>query len=130
MQHPKTILVLNMVILVIVFFSKCLEDNSKKIHDQRGDQYAGAATCIGCHQKITASFPHTGHFKTSSAVNSSMLKKIIDTSKNYFYYMDSGYIRLEEKNNEFFQTLFLNNKKETGRRFDMAFGSAEKAQTY
>lgn len=130
MQYPKTAFVLSTVILVIILFSKCLEDNSKKNHDPRGEQYAGAATCMGCHQKITASFPHTGHYKTSSPVNSNMLKKIADTSKSYFYYMDSGYIRLEEKNNGFFQTLYINNKKETSRRFDMAFGSAEKAQTY
>lgn len=120
-----------MIVLTImaVCFTECLGDHSKS-NDPRGTQYAGQAACMNCHKDIAGSAVHTNHYKTSSAVNSGLLKKIADTSKKYFYYSDSGYIRLEEKEGNFFQSLFVRDKKETSRKFDIAFGSGEKAQTY
>jgi hypothetical protein len=129
MQHAKTISVIGTLMLVIVFFSKCFNDKSAG-NDPRGELYAGAANCTGCHKEITASAAHTGHFKTSAPVNHGILKKIADTAKKYFYYLDSSHVRLQENNGEFSQALFINDKKETVRKFDIAFGSAEKAQTY
>ncbi len=129
MRYMKASFVMSVVILVVILFSQCFEDNSQKTNDPRGEQYAGMPACIGCHKEIAASFPHTNHYKTSSAANGNMLKKITDTSKKYFYY-DSSHIRFEETNNGFFQALFVKDTKETSRRFDISFGSAEKAQTY
>src|ERR1700752_2184831 len=101
MQNARIVFIIGSLIVVTIFFARCLDNTSQKTKDPRGEQYAGAATCMNCHKNMAASFPHTNHYKTSAAVNSSMLEKIADTSKKYFYYTDSSYVRFEEDKNGF-----------------------------
>lgn len=129
MQHSKTILVISLLIVVAVVFTQCLNGNAIAA-DPRGKRYAGSAACVNCHKEISQSAAHTGHYKTSSPVNNELLKKIADTSQHYFYYSDSAHVRLEEKGNIFFQSLYAGNTKQSTRKFDIAFGSGEKAQTF
>jgi hypothetical protein len=130
MQHTKTVFVMAALVMISIFFVKCFDNNSSSNNDPRGNQYAGTASCVGCHAKIAESYLHTNHYKTSSVVSSSLLKKIADTSKKYFYYRDSSHIRLEQKGDDFFQSAFYKEQKQNSLKFDVAFGSAEKAQSY
>lgn len=54
-------------------------------------------------------------------------------AKNPFYFFDSTHITIEEKNNTLFQSLSMGagiSPSTHSEKFDLAFGSAEKAQTY
>jgi hypothetical protein len=112
-----------------IFFSRCLHGNSLN-NDPRGEQYAGAGTCVSCHQHVSNSYAHSNHYKTSSAIDNSCLKKLIASSKDCFYFADSSYIRIEENEYSLFQSYFVDGKEDISGKFDIAFGSAEKAQTY
>jgi hypothetical protein len=111
-----------------IFFSRCVSNSSNG--DPRGEQYAGSKTCIGCHKEIVNSYTHTNHYRTSSIVDNRELKKRIGPLKTKFYFTDSSYISIEEHETGLFQSDFVNNQRKESGRFDIAFGSAEKAQTY
>jgi len=130
MRRPKIILVISLLALLVIFFSRCFPKSSSASKDPRGSQYAGAGSCLTCHQNISSSYAHNNHFKTSSAVNMNDLKKLTASSKSDFYYTDSSRIHVGEKEGNFFQSYFVNHKEIVAAKFDMAFGSAEKAQTY
>ena len=128
MKYLKIILVISLLAVVTVFFSQCLQNNS--FGDPRGDQYAGSKVCADCHRKISDSYLHSNHFKTSAQAGQDNLKKLVASSSSSFYFSDSSYIRIEEKETTLFQSYFVDGKKNASEEFDVAFGSAEKAQTY
>ncbi|MEO8405462.1 MAG: multiheme c-type cytochrome [Chitinophagaceae bacterium] len=129
MRQPKTILVTCLLVVLIVFFSRCFQQNTSG-NDPRGRQYAGTQVCMSCHKDVFTSYTHSNHYKTSSAINNDSLRKIIATAADHFYFTDSSYIHMEEKNGAFFQSNFADGKEVMSARFDVAFGSGEKAQTF
>jgi hypothetical protein len=130
MHHRKIILVIGLLTVMIIFMVRCIGKNSYTGDDPRGGQYAGSKTCESCHKDIMHSFLHTGHNNTSAKVSPAELKKFIDSSNNMLYYQDSGIVRVEEKESNFFQSHIDNGKTVRSEKLDIAFGSAEKAQTY
>lgn len=129
MPHKKVFLVTSLFICVAIFFIQCISGKSP-VPDPRGHQYAGSASCGACHHDITDSYIHTHHYKTSAPVFQDQLKKFIDSSNYVIYYPDSAIVRLESKDAGFFQTYIMNGKTARSEKMDIAFGSAEKAQTY
>jgi hypothetical protein len=85
---------------------------------------------MGCHRDIVNSYTHSNHYKTSSAVNPRDLKKRTDSLKGRVCFTDTGCVRMEEKDGAAFQSYWVNDRETVSEKFDIAFGSAEKAQTY
>jgi len=130
MRHSRIIFVISLLVSLIIFFTRCVQDHSPEGKDPRGNQYAGSKTCVTCHQNIFNSYTHSNHYRTSSEVDSGDLKKLIGASRDYFYFTDSSHIRIEEEGGSFLQSNFMGDNKMAFAKFDIAFGSAEKAQTY
>ena len=130
MKDLRIIFVISVLMALIGLFSRCFNGNSFNSSDPRGNQYAGVASCVSCHQSIYNSYAHSNHYRTSSAVSSEGLRKLIGPSKDRIYFTDSSYIRIEEDNGALFQTNFVGDKRALSGKFDIAFGSSEKAQTY
>lgn len=127
MKYLNTMLVIGLLIVLTLCLSQCL--NNPSLTDPRGEAYAGSTTCLSCHKNIADAYIHTNHYKTSSKVDHLDLKKLVDT-KLKFFFTDSSYITIEDNGQNLNQTYFTDNKKITSEHFDIAFGSAEKAQTY
>ena len=123
-------IIIGALTLLVVFFSRCLHGNAIASPDPRGDRYAGATTCIRCHQAIAQTYAHTGHYHTSSPVDRRALEKLMPPTDYKFYFGDSSYIRFEKKGDTFFQSNFVNEINDRSHSFDLAFGSSAKAQTY
>src|ERR1700750_2534256 len=130
MKYLKVTIVVSLLIVLTTLFSQFLHTDSTD--DPRGNEYAGSGTCVNCHKETFNSYTHTSHFKTSSAVNYDQLKKLVAPSKDKapFYFTDSSYIRVEDSDNTLSQAYFTDSKKNSSEKFDVAFGSGEKAQTY
>jgi len=111
-------------------FSQCIHDRTFRGNDPRGEQYAGAAVCANCHKGISQSYGHNRHFETSSLADAGHIRKLLAASKGRYYFGDSSYIRMEEDSYLLFQSHFVNGQKDKAGKFDIAFGSGEKAQTY
>ena len=128
MNYFKIMIVMGLLGALTIFFSRCVSNDPTG--DPRGEAYAGSKTCIGCHRDIVNSYTHTNHYRTSSIVDHNDLKRHTGSLKTRFYFTDSSYINIEEHKTGLFQSYFVNDQETASERFDIAFGSAEKAQTY
>jgi len=131
----KIACLVGLLAVLVVSFSRCFQANATSHSDSRGPLYAGSQACAACHQPVLSSYIHNNHFKTSSEVDAGSLSRKMRSAvaKNPFYFLDSSYISVEEINNTWRQSLSTGPGQPSSIRsgkFDIAFGSAEKAQTY
>lgn len=132
---PRLLIFILVLAILVVSFSKCFQANAAGDSNSRGPLYAGSQACVPCHQPVLNSYIHNNHFKTSSEADTGFLSLKMKTAvaKHPFYFLDSTYLSVEEKNNTFFQSLSAGAGQSPpirSEKFDIAFGSAEKAQTY
>src|SRR6266700_5143078 len=127
---PKTFFAISLLTALTIFGSRCLQDNLTGRNDSRGPEYAGSNACINCHKNVFEAYSHNNNNKTSAIINTDSLRKKNSFPGTIFYYTDSNCLRLEEKNDSFFQSSYSGERKITSNKFDIAFGSGEKAQTY
>ena len=119
------------VFILAIFCTHCTSitgGNSKA--DVRGAAYADPQTCANCHKNVADNYAHTAHFNTSKPITTNALQKDIVADDNTYAYNDSVKVKVEKKGNGLYQTLYFKNKGSRSQRFDVAFGSGEKAQTY
>ena len=130
MMHGNKSLVIGLLMTVVAFFSRCMHGQDGEISDPRGERYASAATCVSCHSQVVHTYAHNVHYKTSALVNSDTIKQLVAGNRGQFYFSDSSYIRIEGDERGFFQAHYVDGAKAVAPRFDIAFGSGEKAQTF
>lgn len=119
-----------MMAAAVIFFSRCMHGQNKGTDDPRGDKYASAATCAGCHGSIASSYAHNVHYRTSALVDSSITRQLVADSRGQFYFLDSSYICVEKNDHALFQSHYVHGERSVSPRLDIAFGSGEKAQTF
>ncbi len=129
MPYQKTLFVICFLTIILICFLKC-SNHSSSSNDPRGGLYAGSQTCISCHKNIADSYFHNNHFKTSGKASYSALKNLIDSANSTINFINNQKIVLTEKDTSFFQSYLENNQMIRSERMDIAFGSAEKAQTF
>lgn len=129
MRHSKIILVMGLLLLLVIGFSRCGTSSPSQM-DARGEQYAGVKACMDCHSEVAAAYMHTNHYKTSSAVDSDSLQKQLSLPDTAFHYNDASVVRIREEGHSLLQELWLAGKMINSGPLDIAFGSGEKAQTY
>ncbi|MVN22802.1 multiheme c-type cytochrome [Mucilaginibacter arboris] len=113
-----------------MFLSHCIFNNHG-YGDIRGEAYADQKSCTKCHKDIYQSYLQTGHYHTSTPITDNKLQNDIRPDTNVFIYNDSLQIRIEKLKTGLYQTAYFKNKlKVRQERFDIAFGSAERAQSY
>ena len=128
MLFSKRLLWIYLTIGVLVFvLSQCSDLNKKKSADIRGPQYADSNSCVKCHSKINETFSETSHFHTSSEVSD---LKEFPKADNTFAFNDSLKVVIEARDNKMYQVAYANNQEIEAHRFDITFGSGEKAKTY
>jgi hypothetical protein len=130
MNNQRLAIVISLLTLLTGLFSQCIQDKSLTGNDPRGDGYAGSAACANCHRDICNHAAFNDHSRASSEVDADQLKKLLASSKDHYYYGDSSYVHIEADNYLIFQSHFVNGRKERSGKFDIAFGSGEKAQTF
>ena len=113
--------------VLVIALSECSDLKEQKSSDIRGPQYADQQTCVKCHSNVTASFSETAHFHTSSEMKD---VKEFPNADNVFAFNDSLKVVIEERDKRKYQVAYYNNKELEAHRFDIAFGSGEKAMTY
>lgn len=93
-------------------------------------KFAGSASCAGCHKDIYESHIKTAHYLDSRPAAKQFIKGSFDDGKNKFVYNKWMEVKLEEKENSFFQTAFINGVETESKPFDIVIGSGRKGQTY
>jgi hypothetical protein len=128
MKNKKIVIVFVLFVSIIVLFVKCVQQSAD--NDPRGAEYAGATTCVQCHQDIVNSYAHTGHFKTSAPFFFDSLKSLLNNTNTTFSFSDSDVVKLEEFEKNILQSHYVGNNKLKSEKMDMVFGSGEKAMTF
>lgn len=131
MKGPKRILlILGALSAVIIILSRCMTAADKLPDDIRGANYAGAASCKKCHQPLSADYAHSPHGLTSQKVNDSDLTRVFPPDSNSFSLNANDKVVVEKRKEGFYQVAYKDGVALRAERFDMQFGSGEKAYTY
>jgi mono/diheme cytochrome c family protein len=126
----RILLILGAIAVVIIILSRCMNAAEKLPTDIRGEAYTGAATCAKCHKDLSQSYAHSAHGLTSKPVVDANLLKVFAPDSNHFLYNEHQKVVIEKRDTGIFQVAYQNGKEVRGQRFDMQFGSGEKAYTY
>lgn len=131
MKGIKRILViLGAITVVIIILSRCMNAADALPKDIRGEAYTGAATCVKCHQQIKQSFAHNAHGLTSKPVADQQLLQVFARDSNVFNFDANQKVVIEKRTGGVFQVAYVDGKEVRAEKFDMVFGSGEKAYTY
>jgi Cytochrome c554 and c-prime len=131
------------VIIVVLFFSvfflsTCIDREGAEQVTASGssdtssinfEQFAGSSTCQGCHKDIYESHLHTAHFLTSGVANDSTVKGSFSMGSNGYAFSESVAVKMEKRNDGFYQVEYFNGEKKKEKRMDIAVGSGTMGQS-
>lgn len=124
MKH-KLLLTISIITTIIVALIACMD--AAPVVDARGKAYAGAASCASCHKNIHENFLHSEHAHTSWAVNE-LPKDILHNDS--FAFSPTSFVRIEKRDSGMYQVAYADGRETIARKFDIGFGSGEKAFTF
>lgn len=127
---PRIFIVIAVITLTVVILSRCMNTADQLPKDIRGENYAGAATCVKCHQDIASNYAHNNHGLTSAAVTVQSLAKLLKADENGFMFNDHMKVMIEQSDSGIYQVGYYQGKAVRNQKFDVIFGSGEKAFTY
>ncbi|MBB6238479.1 mono/diheme cytochrome c family protein [Pedobacter sp. AK013] len=131
MKGIKRILViLGAMVIVIIILSRCMNVADQLPKDIRGETYTGAATCVKCHKETGQSFIHNAHGLTSKPIVGQQFLQVFTPDSNVFNYDVHQKVVIEKRAGGIFQIAYVDGKEVRAEKFDMVFGSGEKAYTY
>ncbi|MDI1256490.1 MAG: multiheme c-type cytochrome [Flavobacterium sp.] len=96
--------------------------------DPRGTDYAGAESCVQCHQSTSENAMHSAHFMATAAASTANVLGNFSSGHNTFIYDENTKMVMEKRHDSLFQVLYKNNKEVAAYSFDIVFGGVN-AQT-
>lgn len=106
-----------------------LFNNTTELKDPRGDLFAGAASCVKCHNNISNSYLHTAHYLASLPATESTVHGSFAKGNNEFKVNEHQKVLMEMRDSGLFQTYYLNGSVKEKYRFDIVFGGI-KGESY
>ena len=97
--------------VVIFILSRCMNTAARLPKDIRGEAYAGAATCVKCHQEITQSYLHNTHGLTSKPVADLDLLKVFAPDSNACSFDAHQKVVVEKRATGIFQVAYVAGKE-------------------
>jgi hypothetical protein len=113
-----------------VMFTSFAKDKYASPQNVDRSEFAGSASCAGCHKDIYESHIKTAHYLDSRPASKEFIKGSFAPGKNKFIYNQWMEVRLEKKNNTYFQTAYIKGVEYQSEPFDIVIGSGRKGQTY
>lgn len=131
MKGAKRILfILGAIAVAIIVLSRCMNVADQLPVDVRGEAYTGAATCVKCHKDLSQSYAHSAHGLTSKPVVDAQLLKVFAPDSNSFLFSAHQKVVIEKRDSGIFQVAYQDGQAVRSQKFDIEFGSGEKAFTY
>ena len=137
--YNRHIVTIGVLFIIIILLSQCINNTDKPvaIKDNKGELFAGSASCISCHRNVYDSFIHTAHYLSSRVADSNSIKGSFEQGKNAFVFGNS-IIGMEKVNDSFYQIEYqmqhenytAQYEEVNSRRFDIVIGSNTKGQSY
>lgn len=122
------------LLALIVIVSTCTgignEDDLSGIVHSSGREFAGAESCVTCHQSIAESHAHTPHYLTSRPADKSSVKGSFDSSQNLVVLNERLKVLMQEAKSGLFQKAIVDGVEVEKKPFDITIGSGRQGQTY
>src|SRR5581483_4747761 len=83
------------------------KDESEKITNAKGQQFAGSIVCAKCHQSIYDSHIHTAHYLTSRPASAEYIKGSVEQGKNTFAFNPYVVVAAEKRDSGFYQAEYI-----------------------
>jgi len=126
----RILLILGAMAIVIVILSRCMNTAGRLPVDIRGEGYTGAATCVKCHKDLAQNYAHSAHGLTSQPAIDKQILQVFAADSNNFNYDPHQKVTVEKRDSGLYQVAYVDGKEVRAQKFDMVFGSGEKAFTY
>lgn len=107
-----------------------MQQKKNELTDLRGPGYTYTAASVTCHAAITYGYLSTAHAKSTSVASSSSIAGSFHANSNHFQYNEHIKVRMEKRDNRFFQSAYQDGVEKASYSFDIVVGSGRKAQTY
>jgi len=127
-MNKRLLYVLSAMVFAIILLCRC--GGSQVSKDIRGTNFAGSASCAGCHSEIYASYLTTAHHNTSRPAADSNVLGSFSAPGNVFAFPNGMDIVMEKRDSGLFQSAYRNGQFQESARFEIAIGSGRKAQTH
>src|SRR5688500_12527563 len=91
--------------------------------------FAGSASCAGFHKDIYNSHIKTAHFLTSAEASDVFVKGSFEPGKNKYAFSNSVVVKMEKKEDGFYQVEYFNDSVRKTKRMDIVVGSGTMGQS-
>ncbi|MFY0256253.1 cytochrome c3 family protein [Chitinophaga sp. 30R24] len=127
-MNKRQLYVSTALLCCILILSQCIHKAPEKT-DIRGEQFAGAETCINCHKNVYDTFHTSAHYNTSRPANKATVLGSFLPPNNLFSFTNGMFVKMEANDSGLFQTAYIQDSLAIRHRFDIVIGSGRKAQT-
>ena len=132
-RFRRSTFIVSVIIASILILTKCIgkqEENKVLVKQPDISEFAGSDKCLSCHKNIHEQFVQTAHHKTTVAALKDNFKGSIQKGHNSYAYNPNQTIAIEERNNEFYQVIYVNGKERKALRIDAIIGSGTRGQSF
>jgi hypothetical protein len=123
--YVKLIATLFMVVVILVKCTTAVQ----AVPDPRGADFAGNNSCRSCHQSVVDSFLLTSHQAATSLADRQHMPDGFEEGKNLFSFGGNLQVKMERRDNRYYQVLYAGGREQGAHSFDIGFGK-KKAQTW
>jgi hypothetical protein len=132
-QYGRSAVVISITGLLVLVFTQCVNNPEREAtaeHKAEPLQFAGSASCAGCHKKIYDSHLHTPHYLTTRPALQEYIKGSFEKGSNRFAYDSDRVVYMEKRDSGFYQVAYFRGNERITGRMDIVVGSGSKGQTY
>jgi hypothetical protein len=130
--YPRSFIVVSILALCVFLTTTCMNnsDQAAIIKNASGKQFAGSASCAGCHKAVYDSHIHTAHYLTSQPATEEYIKGSFEPGKNQYAFNRSVVVSMEKRKDGFYQVEYFRDEEKRAQRFDIVVGSGNIGQSY
>lgn len=132
-KTPRFLIIILPVCFSVTMLVKCVSETGqeKKNSGIPGfDDFAGSASCAGCHKQIFDAHSQTAHGHTSQPASLSAILGSLEKDQNEFSYDPMTKVAMEKRGDSVFQVEYVSGEQKRKSRFDIVVGSGKKGQSY
>ncbi|HYK56015.1 MAG TPA: hypothetical protein VEV15_06015, partial [Flavisolibacter sp.] len=144
LQFRRSATVLWIIASLFIAFTKCVNQENEKMAAGRQaeegvkekiptvsyQQFAGSATCAGCHKDVYESHLRTAHYNTSHPALEKYIKGSFLKGKNIYQYNPALAVAMEKRDSGLYQVVYYQGEEKMVLPFDMVIGSGAKGQSF
>jgi hypothetical protein len=145
-RYHRSKLIISVITLSVFLFTTCINTEKKKeepVGRQRladgaaattskitHEQFAGSASCAGCHKDIYTKHLNTAHYLTSRIATEQSILGSFEPGQNLYAFNSDVAVIMEKRDSGLFQVEYVNGVQKRIARFDVTIGSGTMGQSF